>query len=86
MTPWLLESWVGVAGILTTFERIRGHTGRMAMSDKLESKAEASGQPEKSVRRPWHAPQFQVADLSHTKASTHANTDGATTGADGTLS
>jgi hypothetical protein len=37
---------------------------------------ETGGQPEKRVRKPWHAPRFIVSELASTDASTHANTDG----------
>jgi hypothetical protein len=56
------------------------------MNDTRESKAEAGGQPEAKARKPWHAPCFTCTGLAMTYAVANANTDGATTGADGTLS
>jgi hypothetical protein len=58
----------------------------MAMNDRRESKAEADGQPQVTARKPWHAPCFTCTGLAKTFAVSNANTDGGTTGADGTLS
>jgi hypothetical protein len=59
---------------------------RYAMNETRKPENEAAGQPETPVRRPWHAPQFTVAEFGLTKASVHANTDGNKDGVDGTLS
>ena len=75
-----------VAGILTIFKRTAEHSGRRAMSGKRGPKAEADGQPQTTARKPWHAPSFNCSDIDETYAVANANTDGATTGADGTLS
>jgi hypothetical protein len=58
----------------------------MAMNDRRESKAEADGQPQAAARKPWRAPLFTCTGLAKTYAVGNANTDGATTGADGSLS
>ena len=58
----------------------------MTMNDRPESKAEADGQSQTKARKPWHAPCFTCTGLAMTYAVTNANTDGATTGADGSLS
>ena len=58
----------------------------MATNDRHEPGTEVDARPENTVRRPWHPPQFVVADLSLTKASVHANTDGKKDAEDGTLS
>jgi hypothetical protein len=59
---------------------------RSSMNEKHKSETKAGDQREEAVRRPWHAPQFHVADFSLTKTSTHANDDGGYEGTDGTLS
>jgi hypothetical protein len=56
------------------------------MNDRRESKTEADGQPQTTARKPWHAPSFICTGLAATYAQGNASTDGATTGADGTLS
>jgi hypothetical protein len=58
----------------------------MAMNDRRESKVETDGRPQTKVRKPWHAPCFNCTGLAMTYAVGNANTDGATTGADGSLS
>jgi hypothetical protein len=58
----------------------------MAMNDRRDSKAEADAQPQTKARKPWHAPCFTCTGLAATYAQGNANTDGATTGADGSLS
>jgi hypothetical protein len=56
------------------------------MDDRLESKTEANGQPETTIRKPWHAPRFSCTGFASTHAQGNAGTDGATTGVDGSLS
>ncbi len=58
----------------------------MAMNDTRESKAEADRQTQAAARKAWHAPCFTCTGLAMTYAVGNANTDGATTGADGSLS
>ena len=56
------------------------------MNNRRESKAEADTQPQTTARKPWHAPCFTFTEVAKTYAVGNANTDGATTGADGSLS
>jgi hypothetical protein len=56
------------------------------MTERRESKTEADGQPQTTARKPWHAPCFNCTGIAMTYAVGNANTDGATTGADGSLS
>jgi hypothetical protein len=56
------------------------------MDERREPETEAAAQPETTARKPWHAPRFGCTGLATTYAVGNANTDGATTGADGSLS
>jgi hypothetical protein len=83
---WYWESQVGAAGILTIFKRTGVHPGRTAMNERRESKTEADRQHQTTARKPWHAPCFNCTGIAMTYAVGNANTDGATTGLDGSLS
>jgi hypothetical protein len=46
------------------------------MNGKHEPEAELGEKTADPVRRPWHPPQFSVADFGLTSASNHGGTDG----------
>jgi hypothetical protein len=46
------------------------------MTDETEPDAKSAGSAEERVRKPWHAPQFVIADVAATDVVCNAGNDG----------
>jgi hypothetical protein len=51
-------------------------SGKAQMVDRSDTKTKPADRPDAPVRKPWHAPQFVVTDLSSTDTMCNGGLDG----------